>query len=355
MLLRATNYGLRVTRVRLTIQPKKSIFYFEFLNSKFIKIMILPFGLEISDSSLKIASLKKKRNDFFIETLFQKNLSPQIIVQDEIKNEKELEKNLKEALKEAKIKSKYVNLSLPDNKVFLKIVQMPKMSEKELKEAIQWETEQHLPLSIDQVYLDYQILFNNPAVEKGQIGILVCASPKNFIDPYINFLKKNNLIPFSFEPASQSIVRTLINEKEIKDKAILIINLKKEKGSLIVYDFGTLQNIFSISLLPANKQAQAGLSVEQTNFLDSLTENINESLNFYKSHFEKAHSISKSILCGEKENLKEIALSLKEKLSFPIELANPFINFSSQQKTSEKEGLKFVIPIGLAFKNYAYS
>lgn len=308
-----------------------------------------PFALDISDSSLKLVCFKKKRrifvfgtktNLFTIEHLFQKSLPSGMVEQGEIKKEPELIELIKETLKERKIKSKRVIASFPDSKVFIRVVQIPQMSEEELKEAIQWETEQHLPLSIDQVYLDYQILLENPAVEKGQIGVLICASPKESVDSFINLFKKIGLIPFVLEPTSQAVVRSLIKKEEIKDKAILIINLKEEKASLIICDFETIQNVFSVSLSSKNIQ-------------DSLLEGIKNSLDFYKGHFEKAHSISKAIVCGERKDLKEIISFLREKFSFPIEMPkNLFADLSFSEEISQEKKLGFVAPIGLALRNF---
>src|SRR4030042_99470 len=87
-----------------------------------------------------------------------------------------------------KIKTNKVICSLPETKAFLRIVSLPKMKEDEIKEAIKWEMEANIPLPIDQVYYDWQLLEKKISKEPNKSDILVVAVARKEGDHFIEAL-----------------------------------------------------------------------------------------------------------------------------------------------------------------------
>ena len=181
------------------------------------------FGLDISDLSLKIVKLKKKKNLLSLASFGEMEITPGIIEGGEVKKEEELAKVIKEAIskvKGEKIKTKYVVCSLPEEKAFLQIIQMPLMKEEELKKAIYFEVENYIPLPIGQVYLDYQIV--KPVLNHlDHFDVLIVALPKKIVDSYLSSLKKANLWPVVLEIESQAIARALIKNEVLPSSSSL--------------------------------------------------------------------------------------------------------------------------------------
>ena len=205
------------------------------------------FGLDISDLSLKIVQLKRTRNFFDLVSFNEAEIKPGIIKAGEIKDEKALIQTLKKALASAKgkkLKTKYVVVSLPEEKAFLQVIQMPKMREEELKSAVIYEAENYIPLSIEEVYLDSQ------AVPPGynhldHFDVLITALPKRTVDPYLSSLKKAGLKPVAFEIESQAIVRALI-KNEVATSPLLLIDLGETRTGFIVFSGYSLRFTSSI-------------------------------------------------------------------------------------------------------------
>lgn len=167
------------------------------------------FGLDISDLSLKIVKLKKKGKFFSLSSFGETEIKPGIISGGEIKDGKALSKMISLALKNVsgeKLKTKYVVASLPEEKSFLQVIQLPRMKEEELKKAVYFEAENYVPLPIDRVYLDSQIV---PPLTNhlDHLDVLIAALPKKTVDPYLSSLKEAGLQPIFFEIESQAIAR----------------------------------------------------------------------------------------------------------------------------------------------------
>jgi type IV pilus assembly protein PilM len=101
---------------------------------------------------------------------------------------------------------------LPEEKAFLQVIQLPKLEEKDLKAAVQFEAENYIPLPVEEVYLDYQVV---PPVYNhlDHLDVLIAALPKRIIDPYLDSLKGAGLVPKVLEIESQAIVRALIKNE----------------------------------------------------------------------------------------------------------------------------------------------
>ncbi len=359
------------------------------------------FGLDISDFSLKIAKIKKGREFLELESFSETEIAPGIIKKGEIKKQEELTKIIKKAILEVngkKIETKHVICSLPEEKAFLQVVKMPKMSKQDLGSAILYEAENYIPLPIEKVYLDFQIVsFADNAKE---IEVLIVALPRQSVDFYISCLKKAGLQPLCLEIESLAIARALIKNKT-SDKTVLLIDLGLTKTGFIVFSgncvrFSTFipvsshsfTKIIAKSLNVEEKEAEklkikhglegkihfttkrnkAEKKIEQGRVFEALIpaltdllQQIKNYITYYKTHpsfkhFSKNHKgIEKILLCGGGANLKGLSELLSIELKIPVELGNPLINLSPNAKKKIpkaflEKSLAYTTAIGLALR-----
>ncbi len=367
---------------------------------EFLSLKPEAFGLDISDLSVKIIKLKKKREEIILSSWGEEKIKPGVIESGEIKDEKKLSEIIKEALNKVKgerIKTKYVIASLPEEKSFLQVIQMPKMPEEDLKSAVIYEAENYIPLPIHEVYLDYQIV---PPVYDSldHLDLLLVAVPRKIVDSYLSALKLAGLFPLAFEVESQAIARALI-KNEITTQPILLIDLGATRTSFVIFSGYSLRLTASIlvssktfdELIAKNlnvslKEAEGikikyGLEekikikfknkeVEKKRergkifeilvpALVDLVQQIKRYLDYYQSHAGHEHlaqdgrAISKILLSGGGANLKGLDKFLSLELKMPVSLGNPLINLSEKKeqiKLSFEELLKYTTAIGLALR-----
>lgn len=205
------------------------------------------FGLDISDLSLKIIKLKKGRKFFTLSSFGKEEIEPGIIKGGEIKDEKKLAEIIKEAIKKVrggKLKTNYVVASLPEEKAFLQVIQMPRLPEEDLKSAVIYEAENYIPTPLEEVYLDYQII---PPVydHLDHLDILIAALPKKTVDPYLSALKLAGFVPKVLEIESMAIARALI-KGGATTQPILLIDLGATRTSFIIFSGQSLRFTTSI-------------------------------------------------------------------------------------------------------------
>jgi len=205
------------------------------------------FGLDISDLSLKIIKLKKGRKFFTLSSFGKEEIEPGLIKGGEIKDEKKLAEIIKEAIKKVrggKLKTNYVVASLPEEKAFLQVIQMPRLPEEDLKSAVIYEAENYIPTPLEEVYLDYQIV---PPIydHLDHLDILIAALPKKTVDPYLSALKLAGFVPKVLEIESLAIARALI-KGGATTQPILLIDLGATRTSFIIFSGQSLRFTTSI-------------------------------------------------------------------------------------------------------------
>ncbi len=382
---------------------------------KFLNLKPEAFGLDISDLSLKIIKLKprsrglpslrgkKKGGDFQLASFGEEKIKPGIIKEGEIKDEKSLVKIIQDSVvksvKGKKLNTNYVSVSLPEEKAFLQVIQMPRMSEEDLRSAVIYEAENYIPLPIEQVYLDFQIipsLFNH----LDHLDILIAALPKKIVDSYLFCLKTAGLQPTALEIESLAISRALI-KNEISNCPILLIDLGQTRTSFIIFSGYSLKFTSSIpvssqsfteiiaknlgvdlaeaerlkikyglaeKIHPKMKKDSSEGKTEKGKIFEALIpalvdliQQIKRCLDYYHSHAFHEHlppgsrGISKILLCGGGANLKGFCELLSVELNLPVELGNPWINILPEGKKETpqlpfEESLRYTTALGLALR-----
>jgi len=348
------------------------------------------FGLDISDLSLKIVKLKKKRGVLSLASFGETEIKPGIILAGEIKDEKKLAEVIKESLKKVKgekLRTKYVVASLPEEKAFLQVITLPKMAEEDLKSAVIYEAENYIPLPIDQVYLDSHIV---PPVYNhlDHFDVLIAALPKKTIDPYLSCLKLAGLKPKTLEIESLSIARALI-KGEFTTSPVLLIDIGATRASFIIFSGYSLRftssipvssgsfteiisKVLGVGLAEAEKlKLEYGLQFKKREgkeifdalipALTDLVQQIKRCLIYYQTHAAHEHlppdgkGVSKIFLCGGGANLKGLTDFLTLQLKIPTELGNPWVNILSEPQKgmpelSLEKSLSYTTALGLALK-----
>lgn len=345
------------------------------------------FGLDISNLSLKIVKLKKEGKFLGLSCFGETKLRPGIIEQGEIKDEKALSKFIREGIDKVEgeaLRTKYVVADLPEEKAFLDVIQMPKMKEEELEKAIQFEAENYVPLPIDEVYLDFQIV--HPLHNHlDHLDVLIAALPKKIVDPYVGALKMAGLKPKALEIESQAIVQCLIKQNTAA-RPVLLIDIGLTRASFVIFSGHVLRftstipfssQIFDkaisktlkVDLKKAEKlKIKQGIKNQKGEVfkalipcLTDLIEQIKRCIAYYQSHAKHQHlppngkGVAEIKLCGGVANLPGLPEFLTQELKIPVQRGNPWINILAPGRKQlpqlpSEEALRYTTALGLALR-----
>jgi type IV pilus assembly protein PilM len=360
---------------------------------EFLNVDRPAFGLDISDLSVKVAQLKKKRGGFALASFGEFQVPAGIIERGQIKQEKELADILKRVRTEVqgeKIQTPYVVASLPEEQAFLQVIQLPRMSRDELRSAVRFEAENYVPYSLDTMEMDFETV--EPVVDHlNHVDVLLAALPKATVESYVGVFKAAGLNPLALEIESSAVTRALI-QHETAPVPVLVVDLGATRTSFIVFaGYGlrftasiavsssqftqTIAQSLNIQLTEAEalksqygldgKDAASGKKVFEALIppLTDLVEQIKKHMNYYESHsghehLERPASIQKVILCGGGANLRGLAQFLLRELHKEVSIGNPWINIlptslEELPPLSFAESLRYTTAFGLALRAIA--
>lgn len=342
------------------------------------------FGLDFNDSKLKLIQLAESRKADKILAWNEVRLPEGVIENYEIKNEEKFKEAVLYAIKNSKGKfnSKKVVLSVSENKVFTRVISLPLMDDWKASEAVKWETESNIPIAIDEVYFDWQIIKKN---EK-KMDVLVMATPKKIVDSYLKVFNSCGIEVIACEAESSSIGRSILGKKE-KERNILSIDIGLSMTSFTIYKKGipVFTSSSSISgkmmtdavakhlcydyrkaekykikhgLGDNKKDKEKMLSIFEP-ILKLLSQEIEKTINFFGSNLSGGNDeIERIILNGGGSNLRGIKDYLTVSTKKTVLNSNPLINLNLTQEEKSKissdslQGFANVFGLAIRGKNY---
>ncbi len=349
------------------------------------------FGLDISDLSFKVAKLKKTAKGLKLSSFGEFDIPAGYIVQGEIKKEKELVSLIHSSLKNVhgeKLKTRNAVISLPEEKAFLQVIQLPRLEQEALSQAALFESENYIPYPLETVYVDSQVV----APMKNHLDhtdVLLASLPRDTVDSYVSLFKASGINTLAFDIESLAQARALIS-KEISQVPFLIMDMGGAETNFIVFA-GTsvrftasspvsshnltenvakalgcdIQKAEELKLLHgvADAQDPQGAKVRDAlvPVLQGFAAEMKKYIEYYSSHASHQHTpsdekdIKKVILCGGGANLKGLEGFLSQALRIQVVLGNPWVNIMKfplkvLPPISLEESLKYSTVLGLALR-----
>lgn len=338
------------------------------------------FGFDIGHGSVKIIELKKDKNKVSVNGYGSIQFDPVAIQDGEIVDFEIVAKAIKELFNSkliGNIETSSAAVSLPVTHTFSRVVTLPILGKSDLIEAIKLEAEQYIPIPVDDLYIDYQIIEQTNTDQ----DILLAAAPKRVVDSYINLFNILGLEVAILEPSILSVTR-LVKHAENADVPTLVIDLGSMTTDLIIVDgsvrvTGTIKfggnNITSAiattlnidekeahilktkyGLDPSKKQAEITDALNPV--ISKLVSEIRKVVRYFEDRSEDRKSSSKVeqiIILGGGANLPGFSSHLTGVLRIPTRLCSSWqnIGFDKLQPPHQAETTMYATATGLGLIN----
>lgn len=194
------------------------------------------FCLDLGESYIKAVDAEKSGNLFEIKSI---GFVPSITNFYSISTDKIIVDQaalISKLISTLKINKKNVNIIIPDSMTYSQIIEMPKLNEKELIAAIRYQADQFIPMPLEKVTLDLEVLAEDKVNHK--VLVLIVASPQDFIDKVEKTAEAAGLICQSIENELTSTSRFVTDLLPLnpQGKAYIIVNFGLSSTDLYLYD-----------------------------------------------------------------------------------------------------------------------
>ncbi len=334
------------------------------------------FALDIGTTAIRIVQLAHSGgNDNW--TLLKYGFAPvdiKVSNSDAPEDQRKLSEIIMTALGQSGIKTRDVVVGIPSNKTFATVVDLPKMTPQELKANIRYEAEQFIPMTIDEVKLDYALLGDSPA-DPTKSEVLLTSVANNYSEARLDALESVGLNVVASEPDSIAMLRSILptNTKGgvmvfemgdvssdlvvVKDGAPRLVRsipvgfqslIKTATQNLNIEHNQAEQFILKFGLSPERLEGQVIKAIEGT--LDQFVSELHKSVNFFQTRYAKS-PVEELYIAGYGAAIPLFSEYIKQKTSIQTTLANPWQKV--QMSPSDKEKLapvatQFGVALGLA-------
>ena len=153
-------------------------------------------AIDFGARSIKAVKLKKTRSGYHLENFGIVLTPPGSIVRGEIKDVDAVSQALSKMLQKKRIFDKGSIIAITGQKVIVREINTPLMTDKELEEGIQWEAPKYVPYDLKESLLDVKIIEELEEKEGAKMmKVLLVAAPRSLIEQQIAVLKKARIQP----------------------------------------------------------------------------------------------------------------------------------------------------------------
>jgi type IV pilus assembly protein PilM len=331
------------------------------------------FALDIGTSAIRVVQMKGSK----IKTLARYgslDIDPKISKSDSNADLQKLAQAVKQVIAESKISTSNVAVGIPSQRTFMTVVDIERLSAKELDQSIRLQADSLIPTPLDESKIDWSLLGDSPK-SPSKVEILLGSVSNSFVEKRLDMLESIGLNVIAFEPDSLALTRSLIAPGTMapqlvldigKDATDLVITLndaprlirsipvgmdaiiRAAEQSLGIDDKQATQFVFKFGLGKEKLEGQIYNAIIGT--IDTLVSEIEKSIKFFQTRYDGAQ-IEKIIMTGGAASLPEFPLYVANKFSVSVEIGNSWRNVafpSEQQNELLTASNKFAIAAGLA-------
>jgi type IV pilus assembly protein PilM len=333
------------------------------------------FGLDIGTTGIRAVQLKKGGPKPTLVTYADVPLPAGLTASDAPQDEAKVAEAIKALVKTAKIDTNQVVASIPSSQAFATLITTPKLSQQELAKAIQLQADQYIPMAVDQVKIDWQII--GPGKTPDELQVLLISAPNSIIEKRLKVIEAAGLELVAMEVNAVALTRSLMPRQTTS--AALILDLASNSTDIAVVHSNAPKLLRSISVgsntfYRAAEQslgldaAQAQQFVQKFGLtqnklegqvlralkpsLDLLMGEIDKSIKFFMAQNEGV-KLEKIIATGGASALPEFPMYLANSTGLPVEIGNPWAGVSYPADWQERLmslGLHYAVAVGLALR-----
>lgn len=137
-----------------------------------------------------------------------------------------------------------VRLALPEQVVSTKVIDIPPLTDSELASAIGWQAEQHIPIPMEELSLEYQVM-SRPAHgdQNSKMQVLLVGVRKKVVENYLQAFIGAGIEPTLLETQTMANIRSLQIAPD--EPTTMIVSIGATAMDIFLVSAGQLRFVFS--------------------------------------------------------------------------------------------------------------
>ena len=361
-----------------------------------------PVGLDIGTDHVRAAVLKSSGSTPTLTGYGRVDMPMGAVVDGEIVDPAAVSSAIRELWRQTGVKGRDVVTGVSNQKVVVRLIDLPFMEREELKGAIQYQAQDYIPIPVEDAILDFQIIGDYmTGGDEHMMEVLLVAAQRDTVESTVAAVEGAGLRLSSIDVTSFAIVRAtlgsglnlFLEDEEGPDEAVAVIHIGSGLTNIAVVEKG-VPRFTRVSSLSGNQFTQAIVNQLNVNFdeaenlkiraglpdiaaqsqsspaqggpeaerisgaQDALEREVNKfiaevrrSLDYYLTQTAQARTIRRIHLTGTSAQLANLATYLEKGLQAEVVLSDPlrFVQVGAGARSAaEADQMGAAPPIGLA-------
>jgi type IV pilus assembly protein PilM len=333
-------------------------------------------GLDISQTGVKVMAVDSKK--WSVLGYGSIDLDPAKVQESLDSDDGYLSENIRLLLTEkliGELPSNHVVVGVPTSRTFSRTFTVPIKAEKNLADAVEIEVDQYIPIPMNSLYADYEIIERN----KEELTVIMSAVPKVLIDSCMTACVAAGLRPIMIEPGINSVARVLETTEE-GHLPTLIVDIGPASTDIAVLDGGAIRvsggvgiggNTFTLDIAKKLNVAlenahqlkvlnglgagprQAKISSALQPSLQRILTEVRKVIRYYNERLNDDRKIEQVIVVGGGSNVPGIGDYFTNELVMAARVASPWqkLDFGKLPQPSKQFRPRYITVAGLASVN----
>lgn len=332
------------------------------------------FGLDIGTNAVRVVQLAPSGQTWNLVKYGYAPVDANTSASDSPEARRRVGEIIMTAIGQSGIKTRDVAIGLPSQKTFTTVIDVPAMSEAELKGSIKYQIDQYIPMAVDDAKVDWKLLGQSLHDPKQQ-EVLLTSTSASYSESQLEFVESLGFNVIAAEPEPIAMVRSLLPAgltdarlivdmgDQTTDIAITYADtprlvrtvpiglnalLKAAVTNLNVQEEQARQFILKFGLAPDRLDGQVLKALEAT--LDNFASELTKSIKFFQTRYPNT-PVGGILVAGYAASVPRFGDYVGAKTGVQVESANPWQKVRVDQ-TAQQQLLpimhEFATVVGLA-------
>ena len=199
-------------------------------------------GLDIGTTAVRAAEVSVRRGQVVLERIGQAGLPDGVVVDGEVVEPGAVAIAIKDLWRRTKISSRRVIIGVANQRVVVRLVDVPWMQPNELRSSLAFQAGDYLPIPVDQTELDYAVIGEHEAAG-GQrlLRVLLVAAQKEMLAGHLQAVRLAGLRPDGIDLNPIALLRSLGPVAGFGEGAEALVDVGACVTNMVVHDNGVLR------------------------------------------------------------------------------------------------------------------
>ncbi len=265
-----------------------------------------------------------------------------------------------------------VVIAIPSYRTFSRLISLPPMEGGELREAVELEAEQYIPVPLDDLYLDYNII--NRDTEK--MDVFAIGVPKKTVDSQLQLMRLLGLETVGVQTTIDAAGKLFLEDNQ-SDVPAVLIDFGSLSADISIFDkhmlvSGTVSGggqIFTnrirdglgvtqaeaqiiktkYGLGPSKKQKEITAALDPV--LSQLVQEIRRMIRYYEDRYGSARKITQVVTLGGGANMPGLSEYMTSSLRLAVRACDPweYCDYKGLQPPARADKNMYATVMGLSF------